>query len=298
MSGNHLIDLPSVRTLTVVGAGTMGHGIAHVAAMSGFTVVLSDISQEAIDSGLGKIRKNLDKGVELGKVAAVDRDRALASLSGVVDLATAAKDADVIIEAAPESLELKRSIFRTVDAAAPGHALLATNTSSLSVASIAESVREPGRMVGMHFFNPVHIMKLVEVVRHDGSTDAAVGLARALTERFGKTGITVKDTPGFASSRLGLVIGLEAMRMVEAGVASAADIDTAMKLGYGHPMGPLELTDLVGLDVRLSIADYLSDEIGPAFAAPDILRAHVAAGRLGKKTGEGFYRWKDGKRAD
>jgi 3-hydroxybutyryl-CoA dehydrogenase len=202
-----------------------------------------------------------------------------------------------VIEAVPERIELKREIFATVDRAAPAHALLATNTSSLPVAQIAASVRDGSRLVGMHFFNPVHVMKLVEVVRHAGASDAAVALAVALSEKMGKTPITVTDSPGFASSRLGLVIGLEAMRMVEQGVASPADIDTAMKLGYGHPMGPLELTDLVGLDVRLGIAEYLTTAIGPGFSPPQILRDKVAAGKLGKKTGEGFYRWSaDGKR--
>jgi 3-hydroxybutyryl-CoA dehydrogenase len=199
-----------------------------------------------------------------------------------------------VIEAVPEHLALTREIFASVDGIAPPHALLATNTSSLPVGEIAMSVREPGRVVGMHFFNPVHLMKLVEVVRHGGSSPAAVALAVGLAEKLGKTPIVVTDSPGFASSRLGLVLGLEAMRMVEQGVASAADIDTAMKLGYGHPMGPLELTDLVGLDVRLGIADYLSGALGEAFAAPEILRAKVADGKLGKKSGEGFYRWSEG----
>ncbi|HEX4423450.1 MAG TPA: 3-hydroxyacyl-CoA dehydrogenase family protein, partial [Kofleriaceae bacterium] len=183
------------------------------------------------------------------------------------------------------------------DKIGPSHALLATNTSSLPVGEIAKSVGDPSRLVGMHFFNPVHVMKLVEVVRHAGSAPAAVALAVGLAEKLGKTPITVADSPGFASSRLGLVLGLEAMRMVEQQVASAADIDTAMKLGYGHPMGPLELTDLVGLDVRLGIAAYLSEALGPTFTPPEILRAKVADGKLGKKTGEGFYRWSpDGKK--
>jgi 3-hydroxybutyryl-CoA dehydrogenase len=202
-----------------------------------------------------------------------------------------------VIEAVPEQLELKREIFVTADRHAPAHTLLASNTSSLSIAQIAASVRDPSRVVGMHFFNPVHVMKLVEVVRHAGSSDAQVALAVGLSERFGKTPIVVADSPGFASSRLGIVIGLEAMRMVEQGVASPADIDTAMKLGYGHPMGPLELTDLVGLDVRLGIADYLASELGAAFQPPAVLRDKVAAGKLGKKSGEGFYKWSaDGKR--
>jgi 3-hydroxybutyryl-CoA dehydrogenase len=287
-----------IKTLTVIGAGTMGHGIAHVAALIGVEVNLFDALEGAAKAGIAKITKNLDKGVELGKVAAADRDAAIARIRAVDNLEAACASTDCVIEAVPERLDLKREIFECVDRSAPDHALLATNTSSLPVAEIAAAVKRPSRVVGMHFFNPVHVMKLVEVVRHAAADADAVARAVAFSERIGKTPIVVTDSPGFASSRLGLVIGLEAMRMVEQGVASAADIDTAMKLGYGHPMGPLELTDLVGLDVRLGIAEYLCEAIGPAFAPPEVLRAKVAAGKLGKKTGEGFYRWSpDGKRA-
>lgn len=275
----------------------MGHGIAHVAAQMGARVHLYDAMRGAAQAGVTKIGRNLDKGVELGKIQPAERDAAVARVTAFDELTPACKGVDCVIEAVPEHLELKREIFASVDGIAPRHALLATNTSSLPVGEIATSVRDPGRLIGMHFFNPVHLMKLVEVVRHGASSPAAVALAVALAEKLGKTPIVVTDSPGFASSRLGLVLGLEAMRMVEQGVASAADIDTAMKLGYGHPMGPLELTDLVGLDVRLGIADYLSGALGEAFAAPEILRAKVAGGKLGKKTGEGFYRWaSDGKK--
>lgn len=288
-----------LRHLAVVGAGTMGTGIAHVAALSGYSVALVDAQPGAAAASIARIGKSLAKGVELGKVSAPDRDGAMARISAAEDLAAACANADCVIEAVPEILALKRTLFEAIDAAAPPHALLATNTSSLPIAEIAASVRAPGRLVGMHFFNPVHLMKLVEVVRHARADEAAVALAVSLAERLGKTPITVSDSPGFASSRLGLVIGLEAMRMVEQGVASPADIDTAMKLGYGHPMGPLELTDLVGLDVRLGIAEYLAGAIGPGFAPPQVLRDKVAAGKLGKKSGEGFYRWSaDGKRID
>ena len=291
------MNASEIRSITVIGAGTMGHGIAHVAAMAGTTVQLYDAVAGAAAAGIEKIAKNLAKGVELGKVSAADRDAALGRIRAFDELAAACTGADCVIEAVPERIELKREIFRAVDQAAPAHALLATNTSSLPIAEIAASVRAPGRLVGMHFFNPVHVMKLVEVVRHASSDPESIATAVALAERFGKTPITVSDAPGFASSRLGLVIGLEAMRMVEQGVASAADIDTAMKLGYGHPMGPLELTDLVGLDVRLGIAEYLAQAIGPAFTPPQTLRDKVAAGKLGKKSGEGYYRWSpDGKR--
>jgi 3-hydroxybutyryl-CoA dehydrogenase len=284
-----LPTLDEVRVIAVIGAGTMGHGIAQIAAMMGAEVRLQDALDGAARGALDRIAKNLAKGVELGKVAAADRDAAIARLSAVDSVEAACAGADCVIEAVPERLELKRELFAAIDNATTPHAVLATNTSSLPIARIAEVVRDPGRLVGMHFFNPVHVMKLVEVVRHAAASDEAVALAVALAEKMGKTPITVTDSPGFASSRLGIVIGLEAMRMVEQGVASAADIDTAMKLGYGHPMGPLELTDLVGLDVRL----------GSGFTPPVVLRDMVAAGKLGKKTGEGFYRWtKDGKRVE
>ena len=290
-------SVDQIRKLAVIGAGTMGHGIAHVAAVMGAEVRLHDTLAGAARAGAERIAKNLAKGVELGKLAAADRDAALARISTPDDLAAACRDVDCVIEAVPERIELKREIFAAIDAAAPAHALLATNTSSLPIAEIANAVRDGSRLVGMHFFNPVHVMKLVEIVRHRGAGPAAVALAVALAEKLGKTPITVNDSPGFASSRLGIALGLEAIRMVEQGVASPADIDTAMKLGYGHPMGPLELTDLVGLDVRLGIAEYLADALGASFTPPRLLVDKVAAGKLGKKTGEGFYRWSaDGKR--
>ena len=276
----------------------MGHGIASVAALAGHHVVLCDREQSALETARAKIEKNYDKGVSLGKVEAAARDAALGRLSFQADLAVAAAGVDCAIEAVPESIELKQMIFRAVEEVCAQDALLATNTSSLSVAAIASVLSRPERLVGMHFFNPVHIMKLVEVVHHTGSAPDAVDQAKALAVGMGKTPITVRDSPGFASSRLGLVIGLEAMRMLSEDVASASDIDTAMKLGYGHPMGPLELTDLVGLDVRLAIAEYLTAEVGPAFEAPQILRDRVAAGHLGRKSGSGFYRWNGKERSD
>jgi 3-hydroxybutyryl-CoA dehydrogenase len=286
-----------IHTVAVLGAGTMGHGIAQVAAQLGCTVALYDVDEAAATRGLDTIRGNLGKGVELGKVTLATRDQALARIRAGADLTAACAGADLVIEAAPEKLAIKSSLFAAADRAAPD-ALLATNTSSLSIASIAAAVADPSRVVGMHFFNPVHLMKLVEIVRHPGADDSAVAAAVGFAERLAKTPIVVTDSPGFASSRLGLVLGLEAIRMVETGVASAADIDTAMKLGYGHPMGPLELTDLVGLDVRLGIAEYLATQLGPGFTPPALLRAKVAEGKLGKKSGEGFYRWgSDGKRS-
>lgn len=292
-----LPTLERLQTIAVIGAGTMGHGIAHVAALSGAQVRLYDAMRGAAQAGVAKIAKNLDRGALLGKVPIEERDAALGRIAPFDELGPACAGVDCAIEAVPEHLELKREIFAEVERIGPPHALLASNTSSLSIGEIARAVRDPSRLVGMHFFNPVHVMKLVEVVRHTGSAAEAVALAVGLAERFGKTPIVVADSPGFASSRLGLALGLEAIRMVEQSVASAADIDTAMRLGYGHPMGPLELTDLVGLDVRLGVAEYLTSVLGPAFSPPELLRAKVADGKLGKKTGEGFYRWSsDGKK--
>jgi 3-hydroxybutyryl-CoA dehydrogenase len=286
-----------IARVAVLGAGTMGHGIAHVAALAGCEVTLYDAFAGAADAGVAKVRANLDKGVQLGKVDAGARDAAIGRIRVAATIAAACADVDAVIEAVPERIDLKQEVFAAVDRVAPGHALYATNTSSLPIAGIAHSVADPTRVVGMHFFNPVHVMKLVEVVRHPAADPSAIACASELAVRMGKTPIVVTDSPGFASSRLGLVIGLEAMRMVEQGVASAADIDTAMKLGYGHPMGPLELTDLVGLDVRLGIAEYLSTALGPTFAPPEILRDKVKRGQLGVKSGAGFYRWgTDGKK--
>ncbi|MCA8938332.1 MAG: 3-hydroxyacyl-CoA dehydrogenase family protein [Planctomycetes bacterium] len=283
-----------VNRICVIGAGTMGHGIAHVAAAAGFETRLFDIKQEFVDSGLAKIRANLDKGVEKGKVSPEDREAALANLRGSADLAEAAANADLIIEAVPEKPELKHDVYSKLQAVVPQHCVFASNTSSLSIAKLAAATDRADRFIGMHFFNPVHIMALLEIVIADSTSESTLQLAKAVGERMGKTNIVVKDFPGFATSRLGVVLGLEAMRMVEQGVASPADIDTAMELGYRHPMGPLRLTDLVGLDVRLGIAEYLHKELeSAAFAPPQILKDMVAGGKLGKKSGQGFYTWND-----
>jgi 3-hydroxybutyryl-CoA dehydrogenase len=280
-----------IRRAAVLGAGTMGHGIAQVLAMAGVEVRLYDVDAGAVDRGLAKARANLDQGVAKGKVEGAVRDAAARLLTGAVDLAHAVDGADLVVEAVPERLELKRKLFAELGALLGRDVLLATNTSSLPIAEIAAAARHPERVVGMHFFNPVHLMKLVEVVRAPQSSEDALARAVALAQRLGKEPIRVEDSPGFASSRLGVCVGLEAIRMLEAGVASAEDIDKAMVLGYGHPMGPLRLTDLVGLDVRLSIAEYLAQELGPRFEPPQLLRDKVARGELGKKSGRGFYAW-------
>jgi 3-hydroxybutyryl-CoA dehydrogenase len=283
-----------VRTVVVVGAGTMGHGIAQVAAMAGAAVTLIDRDEVLAARALERIRQNLDAGVERGKVTPDLRTATLERTRVHTDLSAAAADADLTIEAVPERLDLKRSVFATLEAAAPPDAILATNTSSLSITEIQAELVRPERVVGLHFFNPVHIMALVEVVRGDLTSDGVIDAAVAFVRALGKEPIVVTDSPGFASSRLGIALGLEAMRMVEEGVASPADIDTAMTLGYRHPMGPLRLTDLVGLDVRLDIAEYLHARLGgERFRPPNILREKVARGELGRKTGLGFFRWDD-----
>ena len=285
------MNADSIHKAAVLGAGTMGHGIAQVLAMCGVQTRLFDVAADAVERGLASVTKNLDKGVEKGKVEPAARDAALALLSGSTEMSEAVDGVDAVIEAVPEKIELKRSIFETLGASLGPEVLLGTNTSSLPVQQIAEAAKHPERVVGVHFFNPVHIMKLVEVVEAEATSSDAVETALGLARRMGKEPIHVQDSPGFASSRLGVAIGLEAIRMLESGVASAEDIDKAMTLGYGFPMGPLRLTDLVGLDVRLSIAEFLTEEFGDRFQPPALLRAKVERGELGKKSGRGFYEW-------
>lgn len=270
----------------------MGHGIAQVAAMAGYETRLTDGNREALAKASERIQANLTGAVGRGKVSQAQVDAARARLDYVDALDEAVRDADLVIEAIVEDLPMKQALFAHLDATVKQAAILGTNTSSLSVGRLADATAHPSRVVGMHFFNPVHIMKLVEIVSHPRCDAAVVAAARSAAEQMGKTTILVRDSPGFASSRLGVALGLEAIRMLEDGVASAADIDTAMELGYGHPMGPLRLTDLVGLDVRLKIAESLHRELhDPKFAPPQILRDKVQRGELGKKTGKGFYEW-------
>ena len=275
----------------VIGAGTMGHGIAQVLAQAGVGTTLCDVQSETLDRARAAVEQNLEKGVAKGKVSGEERDAALARLSTSTDVSRAAEGVDCVVEAVPERLELKTSILAPLGERLGPEVLIASNTSSLSLTQLAEAIPHPERVVGMHFFNPVHIMKLVEVVRADQSSDEAVECTVELAVRLRKEPIVVKDRPGFASSRLGVAIGLEAIRMVEEEVASAEDIDKAMTLGYGYPMGPLRLTDLVGLDVRLSIAEYLTRTLGDRFTPPQLLRDKVGRGELGKKSGRGFYDW-------
>jgi 3-hydroxybutyryl-CoA dehydrogenase len=272
----------------------MGHGIAQVAAMAGHDVALRDVDGGVVRDGLASIEENLEGGVERGKVSPAERDAALDAITGTTDLDSAVGGADLVVEAVPEDRDLKREVLADAEAAAPADAVLASNTSSLPVTELAAALEDPARFVGLHFFNPVHIMELVEVVVAEQTGDETLAFAREFVDGVGKTAIEVRDSPGFASSRLGVALGVEAVRMVQEGVADPRDVDRAMELGYNHPMGPIELGDVVGLDVRLDVLEHLREELGERFRPPQLLRRKVRAGKLGEKTGEGFYVWEDG----
>lgn len=277
----------------VVGGGLMGAGIVHGLLLAGSEVVLLERDTESIQAAIARVQRSCDKSVERGKIA--DAAEPMGRLTPTLDAADLA-GCGLVVEAVPEDEQLKRETLQRVEAVITDDAALATNTSSISLDALATSLRRPERLLGLHFFNPVPASKLVEIVIATATDEVwrerAVGWVR---DGLGKTPVVVADSPGFASSRLGVAIGLEAIRMLESGVASAADIDAAMSLGYGHPMGPLKLTDLVGLDTRLGIARYLERELGPRFAPPQLLIDLVEQGHHGRKTGRGFYDWNDAK---
>jgi len=282
-----------IRQIAVIGTGTMGRGIAYLAALAGYDTVIHDVDAAALDAAKASVESTLKKGVEKGKVTDAAAREAIARIQLANELEPAVRTADLIIEAVPEDLDLKMNIFSQADVICGEETILASNTSSISITRLAKSVERRAQFVGMHFFNPPHVMKLVEIVRGERTSDRTIEQAREVAEKMGKQPIVVRDSPGFATSRLGIAIGLEAIRMLEEGVASAEDIDRAMELGYNHPMGPLRLSDLVGLDVRLSIAEYLASTLGPRFEPPELLRKMVREGKLGRKSGRGFYEWKD-----
>jgi 3-hydroxybutyryl-CoA dehydrogenase len=282
----------NVQRVAVIGAGTMGAGIAQAAATAGWETRLTDTRADALPAALAGIGKTLEGAVSRGKMTADDRSAILGRLTTVPTIAEACRDADLVIEAVIEDLGVKQQVLAAAATAASKDVLLATNTSSLSVRTLAQSLPRPARCVGLHFFNPVHLMRLIEIVVHDQVDESTRDEALAIVAAMGKEPVVVRDSPGFASSRLGVVLGLEAIRMVEQGVASAADIDRAMELGYNHPMGPLKLTDVVGLDVRLKIAEYLHSTLGgDQYNPPELMRQMVREGKLGKKSGQGFYPW-------
>ena len=280
-----------VQRVLVIGAGTMGTGIAQVAARAGYRVELFDVAAGAAQKSVERIGEALLRAVEKGRCTAAEREEALGRLQAAPDLEAAAAHADLIVEAAPEDLSLKKELFARLSRAARPDAILASNTSSLPITAIAAAARNPERVVGLHFFNPVPAMKLLEIVQGERTHPLVVTAAQAVGARLGKEVVVVRDAPGFATSRLGIALAMEAIRMLEEGVASAEEIDRAIELGYGHPMGPLKLTDQVGLDVRLAIAEHLLAELGERFRPPQLLRRLVRAGKLGKKSGEGFYKY-------
>lgn len=280
----------NIEKVTVIGAGTMGNGIAHVAAMSGLKVDLVDVNQAALDKALSTIDKNLGRMVSKEKITAEQHSATIARISGSTDLKSSASNSDLIIEAVNENLDLKIKIFKTIDESAPAHAILASNTSSISITKLATATSRPERVVGMHFFNPVPVMKLVEIIRGFATSQEVYDSIRSLTLKFGKEPVEVQDYPGFVSNRVLMPMINEAIYCVYEGVATPEDVDTVMKLGMAHPMGPLRLADFIGLDVCLSIMNVLYDGFKDSKYRPcPLLVKMVDAGRLGDKTGQGFY---------
>jgi 3-hydroxybutyryl-CoA dehydrogenase len=278
-----------ITNVTVLGAGTMGHGIAHAAIAGGYATRMYDVSDAAVAKGRGAIEQIVRQGVELGKVSAGEADAMLGRLSITTRLPEALDDADIVIEAAPEKIDLKLALFAQIEQHAPAAAIIASNTSALSITELAGSLQNPSRVAGMHFFNPVHKMKLIEMVQALESAPATLAAIEDVSRRMGKETVLVRESPGFITTRVNASIGNEAFYMLMEGVASARDIDKALKLGLNHPMGPFELVDLVGLDTRLSILEYLHRAMGEKYRPCPLLAQYVKAGRLGRKVGRGVY---------
>ncbi len=283
--------MSQIRTVAVIGAGIMGRGIAHAAAVGGYRTILEDLLPGALRKAESEIRANLEKAVELGKVSAPDADAAFGRLEYAGSVEEAAREADLVIEAVPEEMESKIEIFTLLDKICRPTTILASNSSSLSITEIASVTYRARKCVGMHFFNPVHKMKLLEVVRALETDDDTLATAVEVGKRMGKEVVVIKEAPGFITSRINAMIGNEAFYMLQEGVASAADIDKALKLGLNHPMGPFELVDLVGLDTRLNILEYLHKSLGEKYRPAPLLVQYVKAGRLGRKSGRGVYEY-------
>ena len=280
-----------IRRIAVLGAGTMGRGIAHAALTAGYETRLFDVAEPALEGGRAAIGEIVAKGVELGTMTAADRDAMLTRLSTATDLAHVLDGADFVVEAAPERIDVKIRLFEEIERLAPANAVVTSNTSSLSVTEMAATLADPSRVAGMHFFNPVHKMRLVEIVRALETSPATIAAVEEAATRMGKETVLVRESPGFVTTRINASIGNEAFYMLMEGVASARDIDKALKLGLNHPMGPFELVDLVGLDTRLSILEYLHRTMGEKYRPCPLLVQYVKAGRLGRKVGRGVYEY-------
>jgi 3-hydroxybutyryl-CoA dehydrogenase len=278
-----------IKTVAVIGAGTMGRGIAYAAAAGGYRTILEDVSAQMLEAGLRSVRQSLEEGVSRGKLTPQQNDQALAQFGSARSVEDAAREADLVIEAVPEEMKLKLEIFAALDKAARPGTIFASNTSSLSVTEMAAATSRPEKCIGMHFFNPVPKMKLLELVRGLETSPETIEQSREVGRRMGKEVVVVREAPGFITSRVNAMIGNEAFYMLEEGIATPEDIDKALKLGLNHPMGPFELGDLVGLDVRLNILEYLHRTLGDKYRPCPLLRQYVKAGRLGRKTGRGVY---------
>lgn len=276
----------------------MGRGIAQVCAMAGHNVRIRDVDESILENSFKKIKTNLEKAEIKDKLTAYELEETLENISLTTNLEESVVDVEIVIEAVPEDIELKKNVFSEIEPFVSEDTLITTNTSSLPVTEISRVLDNPSRSIGLHFFNPVYIMDLVEVVVPEQADKSTINRSRDFVRNIEKNPILISDSPGFASSRLGVTLGIEAIRMLQEGVADPSDIDQVMKIGYNHPMGPLELTDLVGLDVRLEILEHLREELGERFRPPQLLRKKVRAGKLGKKTGEGIYIWEDGEPID
>jgi 3-hydroxybutyryl-CoA dehydrogenase len=286
-----MTDKKDVKTLTVIGAGIMGRGIAHVAAVAGFETVLNDISDDLLRKSQDQIREDLNRAVEIGKLTLPAVEETLARLKLERSLEAAVRNADLVIEAVPEKIELKLDIFSRLDQICGPEVIFASNTSALSITEMAGATTRPQRFIGMHFFNPVHKMKLVEIIRGLETIDQTSDVAESVSQKMGKETVQVKESPGFVTSRINALIGNEAFYMLQEGIATARDIDKALKLGLNHPMGPFEMIDLVGLDTRLSILSFLHETLGEKYRPCPLLVKYVKAGRLGKKVGKGVYEY-------
>ena len=283
----------SIKTVVVIGAGIMGRGIAHVSVLGGFNTILNDVSDDFLQKAQDRIRKDLQQGVELGKLSGEEMNTSLQRLGLDADMERAVKNADLVIEAVPERIDLKLELFARLDRVCAPHTVLASNTSALSITEMAAATKRPQQFIGMHFFNPVHKMKLVEIIRGLETNNETFQTVESVSRKMGKETVEVRESPGFVTSRINALIGNEAFYMLQEGIASARDIDKALKLGLNHPMGPFEMVDLVGLDTRLSILNFLHQTLGEKYRPCPLLVKYVKAGRLGKKVGKGVYEYSD-----